>query len=119
MTDQQPQYPQPYQPPQQPPYPPQQYPQQYVQPYAGYAPVQVQPKNPAVALICSFFFPGLGSMVNGNVGMGILIFASFVFACLLIFLFIGLLLAPLVWLWGMIDAYHGAEKWNAAHGIIS
>jgi hypothetical protein len=23
------------------------------------------------------------------------------------------------WIWGMVDAYQGAQRWNARHGIIS
>ena len=23
------------------------------------------------------------------------------------------------WVWGLIDAYQGAQKWNARHGILS
>ncbi len=34
-------------------------------------PIQVAPKNPALALLVSFFVPGLGSMVNGEVGKGV------------------------------------------------
>jgi hypothetical protein len=35
---------------------------------------------------------------------------------------IGFLFLPVcfvVWIWGMVDAYQGAQRWNARHGIIS
>jgi TM2 domain-containing membrane protein YozV len=72
-----------------------------------------------VALIASFFIPGLGSLINGNAGMGIAIFAAYCVAWVLCLVFIGFVLLPAVWVWGMIDAYQGAKNWNTAHGIIS
>jgi TM2 domain-containing membrane protein YozV len=91
------------------------YPQQYG---VGY-PQQVAPKSPGLALLASFFIPGLGSLINGNVGLGIAIFAAYCIAWVLTVVFIGIILLPAIWVWGMIDAYQGAKKWNAAHGIIS
>jgi hypothetical protein len=32
---------------------------------------------------------------------------------------VGFLTAPVVWIWGMVDAYSGAQRWNAARGIVS
>jgi hypothetical protein len=32
---------------------------------------------------------------------------------------IGFILVIGAWIWGMIDAYQGAQRWNARHGIIS
>jgi hypothetical protein len=23
------------------------------------------------------------------------------------------------WIWGLVDAYQGAQRWNARHGILS
>jgi TM2 domain-containing membrane protein YozV len=86
--------------------------------YPQYAP-QVRPKNPGLALIASLLIPGLGQLVTGRVWMGILIFSLFVLSLLLLFVVIGFVTLPLVWLWAMVDAYHGARKWNTAHGIIS
>lgn len=84
----------------------------------GY-PMQVAPKSPAVALLISFFIPGVGSMVNGEVGVGVAILAAYLFSLILIVVFIGILLAPVVWVLGMVHAYTGARRWNTAHGIIS
>jgi len=52
---------------QQGPYPPAQYPQQHQQPYPQ---MMVAPKSPGVAVLASFFIPGLGSMISGRGGMG-------------------------------------------------
>jgi TM2 domain-containing membrane protein YozV len=97
------------------------YPQQpmHPQPYGIGYPQQVAPKNPGLALVASFFIPGLGTLINGNVGLGIAIFAAYCVAWILCLVIIGFVLLPAVWVWGMIDAYQGAKKWNTAHGIVS
>ncbi len=79
----------------------------------------IAPKNPAVSLILSFFLPGLGTIVNGDVGKGVGILLGYLFSYVLMFILIGFLTAPAFWIWGMIDAYQGAQSWNARHGIIS
>lgn len=83
---------------------------------AGYA---VAPKNAAVSLLASFFIPGLGTMINGEVGKGIGILASYFVCLLLFFLIVPLLVAVGIWVWGMVDAYQGAQQWNRRHGILS
>jgi len=92
----------------------------YGQPPAGY-PVQqvVTPKNAAIGVVLSFFIPGLGTMVNGNVGRGVLILALYVVGWVLSFLLIGIPLLIGVWIWGLVDAYTSAQRWNQQHGIIS
>jgi TM2 domain-containing membrane protein YozV len=98
-------------------------PQAYAQPglpLAGY-PVQqvVAPKNPAISLILSFFIPGLGTMVNGNVGRGVLILVLYVVGAVLSWLLIGIPLLVGAWIWGLVDGYTSAQRWNREHGIIS
>jgi TM2 domain-containing membrane protein YozV len=87
---------------------------------AGYV---VAPKNPAVSLIVSFFLPGVGSMINGDTGVGIAILLLWLLSLGLDITFFGLIVGvPLgigVFIWGLIDAYQGAQRWNARHGIIS
>jgi TM2 domain-containing membrane protein YozV len=86
----------------------------------------VAPKNPAVSLLVSFFIPGVGSMINGDVNKGVIILVSSIVVdivrFLLLFIIIGFFLVPVsigIWIWGMVDAYQGAVRWNAAHGVIS
>ena len=79
----------------------------------------VAPKNPAVSLIVSFFLPGVGSMINGDVGTGVAILLLYILGAFLSFVLIGIPLLLGVWIWGLIDAYQGAQRWNRAHGIIS
>src|SRR6184192_4256797 len=77
------------------------------------------PKNPAVSLIVSFFLPGVGSMINGDTNRGILILALYLVSALAIIVLIGIPFAIGIWIWGMVDAYQGAQAWNRAHGILS
>jgi len=79
----------------------------------------VQPHSAGLAVVASFFIPGLGSMLNEKVGKGIGILAAYVVAVILIFFLIGFLATPAVWIWGMVAANNDAHKWNRAHGILS
>ena len=79
----------------------------------------VQPKNPAVSLIISFFIPGVGSMVNGDVGTGVAILVLWIVGIALSIFIIGFAVIIGAWIWGMIDAYQGAQRWNRNHGILS
>jgi TM2 domain-containing membrane protein YozV len=82
-------------------------------------PAHVMPKNPLLYLVVSLFIPGVGTMAAGRVGWGVLILASYIVAGLLTLVLVGFVLVPAVWIWGMVDAYQTAKKWNAAHGIVS
>lgn len=91
-------------------YPPGAYPQPFT---------PVVAKNPAVSLIVSFFLPGVGSMINGDVAKGIAILALWLISIPLLFVFIGFVTLTVAFIWGLVDAYQGARRWNARHGIIS
>ncbi len=82
-----------------------------------------QNKNPYVAVIASFIFPGLGQIYNGEVRKGIgYIILGIIFASLLIFLvqnrhIIGPVLVSvasiiLLWIANMHDAYKTAKEIN-------
>jgi len=79
----------------------------------------IVPKNPAVGVILSFFIPGLGTMVNGDVGRGAIILGVYALGWVLALFLIGIPILIGAWIWGMIDGYLSAQRWNAAHGIIS
>ena len=87
-------------------------------PGVGYAPM-VAPKSPGLALLGSFFLPGLGQLINGDAAKGVLMFLGYVFSFLLMFVLVGFLTAPAIWIWGMVDAYTGAQRWNMQRGIVS
>src|SRR3954468_16593468 len=96
--------------------PPTQYPSGMT-PQQGH--MMIVPKNPALGVILSFFIPGLGSIVNGSVGRGGVIMGCFFVAVLFILLLIGIPFAIGLWIWGMVDGYQSAQRWNQAHGIVS
>ena len=79
----------------------------------------VAPKNPAVSLLASFFIPGLGTMLNGEVNKGVGILVGYILCLFTFFLIVPLLVAVVLWVWGMVDAYQGAQAWNRRHGILS
>ena len=79
----------------------------------------VAPKNPAISLLISFFIPGVGSMVNGDTQTGVIILVIWIVGIVTSIFFIGIALILGAWIWGMIDAYQGAQRWNARHGIRS
>ena len=70
-------------------------------------------KSTGIAAIASFIVPGLGQIYCGEIGRGIMILIGFIIACLTIFIVIGIILAPIVWIWNIYDAYMLAKKVNA------
>ncbi len=80
---------------------------------------QVQPKSPGGALVASLFIPGLGTILNGETGKGVGLLVGFVASFVMGFLILPVFAGLGLWIWGMVDAYQGAQRWNAAHGIIS
>ena len=108
---------------QQPGYPQAGYPQPgYVtNPYqqAPYPQPMVAPKSPGVAVLASFFLPGLGSMISGNGGIGALILILYMVSWLLTLVLIGFIGVFGFWVWGMFQAYSDAVSWNRRYGIIS
>ena len=70
-------------------------------------------KNSGVAALLSFFFTGAGQIYNGEIGKGIGMLVLQVINVMLMFVVIGLFTYPAVWIWGMYDAYHTAERINA------
>lgn len=69
-------------------------------------------KSSGIAVILSFFIPGLGQIYNGQIGKGILfIIIGFILALSMIVL-IGFVLYPIFWIYNMYDAYKTAEGIN-------
>ena len=69
-------------------------------------------KNPGLAAAASFLVAGLGQIYNGEIGKGIVLFVIQMINILLIFFIIGILTYPLVWIYGIYDAYKTAERIN-------
>lgn len=67
-------------------------------------------KNPNIVIILSFFITGLGQIYNGETVKGIAFFIIEIIFILLMSVWIGLILAPLFWIYAMHDAYKTAKK---------
>lgn len=79
----------------------------------------VTPKSPGLSMLASFFVPGLGSIINGDVARGLGIMIGYFVSCLLVIIIIGIFGVVGFWVWGLVDAYQGARLWNARHGILN
>jgi TM2 domain-containing membrane protein YozV len=101
------------------PYQQQPYQQPFQQGYAGPPVTQVVPKNAGIALLISFFVPGVGSLYAGKTNTGVIILIGYIVSWLLTVVIIGFVGVFGFWVWGMIDAYQAAEAWNRARGIVS
>ncbi len=69
-------------------------------------------KNPSLAAVLSFFYMGLGQIYNGQIHKGIAFIIAFSISLILIFPIIGIITTPILWIYGMYDAYKSAEKIN-------
>jgi len=70
-------------------------------------------KNPGLAAVLSFFYMGLGQIYNGQIGKGIAFIVMYTVSIFLIFILVGLVTTPILFIYGMYDAYRSAEKINA------
>lgn len=59
-----------------------------------------------VPAILSFFVPGLGQLIKGQVGRGILIFLGWLFSFALIITIIGAIVPLIIYIWQIFDAYN-------------
>ena len=87
---------------------------------AGPAPQVVvirAPKSPGVAVVLSFFVAGLGQIYNGQIGKGLAFMIAYLCSLALMWVLIGFVIAPILWIWSMIDAYKTAERINAQSGL--
>jgi TM2 domain-containing membrane protein YozV len=69
-------------------------------------------KNPGVAAVLSFFYCGLGQIYNGQILKGVLMLVAYSISIVLMYVLIGFITTPILWIWGMYDAYRKAEKIN-------
>jgi len=72
-------------------------------------------KNPGVAAVLSFFICGLGQIYNGQIMKGIIMMVCYMIAWGLMYVLIGFVIAPVLWIYGIYNAYRGAEKINKAN----
>lgn len=73
-------------------------------------------KNPGLAAVLSFFYMGLGQVYNGQIAKGVLFIVaytiSWLFIATVILAPIGIITTPILFIYGMYDAYKSAEKIN-------
>ncbi len=69
-------------------------------------------KNPSTATILSFFFMGLGQIYNGQIGKGIIFIILYGISVALMWVVIGFVTTPILWIYGMVDANNSAKKIN-------
>lgn len=67
------------------------------------------PEKYGVAALLSFFVPGLGQIVKGQILKAILIWLGTVVFIVLSFVVIGLPLLLVLWLWQIYDAYNSPQ----------
>ncbi|WP_435194512.1 DUF5683 domain-containing protein [Natronomonas sp. EA1] len=70
--------------------------------------------NPFVAAVLSAVFPGLGQLYNRELAKGLAVIVAMFVATLSVVVFIGIVLAPAVWLYAVWDAYVVADRQAAA-----
>lgn len=69
-------------------------------------------KNVLLSAILSFLFPGLGHLYLGLNTKGISFIIAYIVSWALMFLLIGFVLAPIVWIWALIDSIKATESIN-------
>ena len=69
-------------------------------------------KNPGIAAVLSFFWTGVGQIYNGQIMKGLILIVVQMINAALMFVLIGFITFPLVWIWGIYDAYKEADKMN-------
>jgi TM2 domain-containing membrane protein YozV len=85
---------------------------------AVYREVIYQQKNPGLAAVLSALFVGFGQIYNGEIAKGLIMMVLYFFSILLIFVFIGLLTTPLIWIYGIYDAYNTAKRINTGEIVV-
>lgn len=74
--------------------------------------LQSELKNPGIAAVLSFLIVGLGQVYNGEIGKGIVLILIYFIALGTILIGIGIFLVPVLWLYGVLDAYNTAKRLN-------
>ncbi|KPH58580.1 hypothetical protein HJP15_18425 [Pseudoalteromonas sp. NEC-BIFX-2020_002] len=57
-----------------------------------------------IAAICNIFFPGLGQLVQGRILSAIFFALAIIISYALVYVLIGFVLVPIIYLWSIIDA---------------
>ena len=74
-------------------------------------------KNVLLAAILSILFPGLGQIYLGLSKKGISFIIAFIVSWILVFILIGFVLAPIVWIWALVDSIKSTEAINRGESV--
>lgn len=77
-----------------------------------------QQKNPGIAAVLSALFVGFGQIYNGQIVKGLIFMVVYFVSILLIFVLIGFITTPLLWIFGIYDAYNTANRINAGEIVV-
>lgn len=69
-------------------------------------------KNPGLAAILSFFWMGLGQIYNGQIAKGVFFIVAYAVSWVLMLIIIGFVTTPVLFVFGIWDAYKSAQKIN-------
>ena len=69
-------------------------------------------KDPSIAAVLSFFVPGSGQVYNNEIAKGVGCVGLMAISVLLVPFGIGIITAPALWIWAMIDARDSARRIN-------
>lgn len=89
-----------------------------IAPAPASGPVVYQPiapvthKSEGLAAVLSFLWCGLGQIYNGQIGKGIVMVVVYLIMLALFWLIVPLIVAFVMWIWGIYDAYKTAKKIN-------
>jgi len=75
-------------------------------------------KSPGLAAVLSFFFCGLGQIYNGQILKGLIFLVAYFISWWMMYIVIGFITTPILWIWGIVDAYRVAQKINTAIGGV-
>jgi TM2 domain-containing membrane protein YozV len=76
-------------------------------------------KSPGLAAVLSFFICGLGQIYNGQIVKGLIFLVAYFISWWMMYIVIGFITTPILWIWGIVDAYRVAQKINAQVGGVS
>ena len=74
-------------------------------------------KSVGLSVVLSILLPGLGHFYLGLNQKGVTFLIAYIISCILIFLVIGFILTPAVWIWGLIDVIKSTEALNAGEYV--
>jgi len=60
---------------------------------------------------------GLGQIYNGQIGKGVVFIILYGISVALMWVVIGFVTTPILWIWGMVDANNSAKKINEKMAI--